>query len=132
MQLARACPEENGLVFVNMPPPIRVDLVGHLTRHSLAVALDRATSSIAGESQPVALLVDCRQMSGYDADARALFVSWNSSHRSRVRRVAILTSNPVWHMVIAAMAVASGQKMKAFTHPDAAGAWLQADGRRPA
>jgi hypothetical protein len=113
-------------------PPVGVDLVGHLTRDALAAALDRATSSIAQSSQPVALLVDCRQMTGYDVDARALFVSWNSSHRSRIRRVAILTANPVWHMLIAAMAVASGQKMKAFAGPDAAGAWLETEGRRPA
>ena len=112
--------------------PVQVDLVGHLTRHVLAVALDRATSSIAQASQPVVLLVDCRQMTGYDADARALFVSWNSSHRARIRRVAILTTNPVWHMVIAAMAVASGQKMKAFNGPDAAVAWLHEGKPRPA
>src|SRR5512141_1636248 len=109
--------------------PVRVDLAGHLTRHALATALDRATSSMAQASEPVPLIVDCRQMTGYDADARALFVSWNSSHRSRIRRVAVLTANPVWHMVIAAMAVASGQKMKAFAGPDAAESWLHAEGR---
>jgi hypothetical protein len=115
-----------------LAPPVQVDLVGHLARNALAVALDRATSSIAQAPGPIELLVDCRQMTGYDADARALFVSWNSSHRSRIRRVAVLTVNPVWHMVIAAMAVASGQKMKDFARPDAAVAWLHEGKHRPA
>jgi hypothetical protein len=56
-----------------------------------------------------------------------VFVSWNSGYRPRIRRVAVLTEKPLWHMVVAAMAVASGQKMKAFTTLDKANTWLDAD-----
>jgi hypothetical protein len=41
--------------------------------------------------------------------------------------VAVLTDKPLWRMVVAAMAVASGQKMKAFTALDKARSWLGAD-----
>jgi hypothetical protein len=72
----------------------------------------------------VALIVNCRTMTGYDADARALFVSWNARFRSRINRVAVLTEKILWHMVVGAMAVASGQRMKAFDSLEAADEWL--------
>ncbi len=49
---------------------------------------------------------------------------WNARFRPRINRVAVITEKILWHMVVAAMAVASGQTMKAFDSVDAAEAWL--------
>jgi hypothetical protein len=51
-------------------------------------------------------------------------MSWNARFRSRIDRVAVLTDNILWHMVVGAMAVASGQRMKAFDTLEAADTWL--------
>lgn len=63
-------------------------------------------------------------MTGYDAEARQLFVEWNARHRARVTAVAIVTHKILWHVVIAAMALASGQRMRAADTPQAARRWL--------
>ncbi len=105
-------------------PRLRVTLTGHLTRRALEQALQGATERLGEGSHPVALIVDCRTMTDYDADARALFVSWNARFRPRINRVAVITEKILWHMVVAAMAVASGQTMKAFDSVDAAETWL--------
>lgn len=94
-----------------------VELTGHLTEEQLAGALadvpDRAR----------AVVLDCREMTSYDFDARKAFVDWNSKHRERIRHVAIITENPLWPLVISAMALASKQNMKAFKTPQDARRW---------
>jgi hypothetical protein len=109
-------------------PRVHVTLTGHLTRDALEEALDGATRRLGQDFHQVALIVDCRTMTGYDADARALFASWNARFRSRINRVAVITEKVLWHMVVAAMAVASGQRMKAFDSMEAADAWLGKSG----
>jgi hypothetical protein len=105
-------------------PRVHVTLTGHLTREALEQALTAATERLGQDFHRVALIVDCRTMTSYDPDARALFMSWNARFRSCIDRVAVLTDNILWHMVVGAMAVASGQRMKAFDGLDAAEAWL--------
>ena len=97
-----------------------VPLVNHLTAAALRVALSPATQLLRAGSR-LLLLVDCVGMTGYDAEARAQFVSWNAAHRHRIDRVAIVTDNALWHMVIAAMSLASA----------AGDAAVQDLGRRP-
>ncbi len=109
-------------------PRVDVTLTGHLTREVLAQALDGATGRLGDGFHQVALIVDCRSMTGYDADARALFVSWNARFRSRIDRVAVITEKVLWHMVVAAMAIASSQRMKAFDRVEKAEAWLSGPG----
>jgi hypothetical protein len=105
-------------------PRVHVTLTGHLTRAALEQALDGATQRLGQDFHQVALIVDCRTMTGYDADARALFMDWNARFRSRICRAAVITDKMLWHMVVAAMAVASGQRMKAFDKVEAADEWL--------
>ncbi len=78
-----------------------------------------------GRSGPISLLIDCRQMSGYDVEARSAFVAWNKRWRSRLHRVAILTENRLWHVLVSAMALASGQEMRAFFGRSDAERWLR-------
>jgi hypothetical protein len=70
------------------------------------------------------VVVDCSAMESYDVDARAAFVDWNSRMRSRVAHLAVLTTKPMWHLVVSGMALASRQKMKAFVHRTDALAWF--------
>jgi hypothetical protein len=105
---------------------VQLRMMGHLTLSDL----QQATMSIDGDltktSTPVGLLVDCSQMSSYEADARMFFVQWSRSTRARVRRTAVVTDRPLWHMVVAGMAFASGQAMRAFGTRASALAWLDA------
>ncbi len=98
-----------------------VVLSGHLTRDQLADALARVSLRAPAR---VGLLVDCRTMTGYDAEARELFVEWNRTNRESVAGIAIVTDNRLWSMVIGAMSLASGQRMRAWSTVEDARAWL--------
>lgn len=106
-----------------LPKGVLITLHEHLTLAALEAELKRATSAIHSASDKVVLTVDCRTMHGYDGDARARFVQWNSQHRNRIRCVAVITHKALWHMVVGAMAIASGQKMKAFEHLEQVTPW---------
>lgn len=103
---------------------IEIKLDGHLTEpalyRTLADALPVDLSGGAG------LLFDCTAMTGYDLDARHAFVDWHVRERKRVVGVAIVTDKLLWHMVVSAMAFASGQNMKAFSSVSEAERWLRA------
>jgi len=103
---------------------VAVELVDHLTVPALRVALGPATQLLRAGPR-LLLLVDCLAMTGYDADARAQFVSWNAAHRPRIERVAIVTDNRLWHMVISAMGLAARQEMRPFTSTGRARVWLE-------
>ena len=71
-------------------------------------------------------MVDCSAMTGYDTEARVAFVDWARSNRKRLARIAIVTNNALWHMVISAMRLASSTEMKAFSDVGPARAWAEA------
>jgi hypothetical protein len=98
-----------------------VVLGGHLTRDDLASALARVS---VRTSERCGLVVDCRTMTGYDAEARAHFVEWNREHRKSIVGIAIVTDNRLWSMVIGAMSLASSQRMRAWSTVEDARAWL--------
>jgi hypothetical protein len=102
---------------------IAVALEGHLTAASLEAALSEATSRLRSGGS-ANLIVDCLKMNGYDPDARSVFVEWNKVSRGRVRRVAILTTNSLWRMVISVMGMASSAEMKPFASRSDAMAWF--------
>ena len=99
------------------------ELDGHLTRVQLERVLAQLADELAEGSAPV--LLDCTRMDGYDLDARHAFVDWNQRWREQVPRVAIVTANRLYHVVIGAMSLASGQAMKGFLTRDEALAWLR-------
>jgi hypothetical protein len=100
---------------------VRVELVGHLTAEKLKVALAKAEASPAAK---IALLVDCLTMTGYDGEARALFVGWHKGMQRRVTRTAIVLNQPFWRIVISAMSLASSAPMHAFDTYHDAEKWL--------
>lgn len=103
---------------------LSIRLVEHLTEASLSAALLPVTQRLEQSASKAGLVVDCLQMSGYDATARSLFVEWNRAHRDRLHAIGIVTRNLMWHVVISSMALASGQKMKAFGSVHDAEVWL--------
>ncbi|MCA9683728.1 MAG: STAS/SEC14 domain-containing protein [Myxococcales bacterium] len=105
--------------------PIHGVLRGHLTRAQLESVLTEIAEVLAKRPATSPVLLDCSAMTSYDLDARHAFVDWNKSWRSRVSQVAIVTSNRLYHVVIATMSLASGQNMRGFAELDAALAWLQ-------
>jgi hypothetical protein len=105
--------------------PVVGRLVGHLTRAQLEQILGEIAELLqVHELAPV--LLDCLEMGGYDLDARHAFVEWNKQWKPHVSRVAIVTRNRLYHVVIATMSLASGQAMKGFADHDDALAWARA------
>ncbi|MCA9605241.1 MAG: STAS/SEC14 domain-containing protein [Myxococcales bacterium] len=101
---------------------VRVTLIGHLTLEVLEAALREAEGKLGDRC---GLLVDCLEMTDYTAEARAAFVAWHRRHGPRIRRVAVVTPNPLYHMIVTAMSLASGTKMKAFSEATEGMGWLQ-------
>jgi hypothetical protein len=100
--------------------PLLVRLEGHLTRNALVAALPREVP--AGST----MIVDTTAMTSYDSNARTEFVDWNSRNKKTLSRVAVVTNKPLWRVIVAAMAVASGQNLKAFTNQAEAERWADA------
>lgn len=98
-------------------------LVGHLTSAALEETLTKVETEVA---LCAGMLVDCSKMTGYDADARAYFVAWHRRKAEGIEGVAVVTRKPLWRLVISAMALASGQRMKAFDDVKSADRWLGA------
>ncbi len=103
---------------------IDAQLHGHLTTEQLEAELGRVHRQLIGASRPRAVLLDCSAMTGYDLAARAVFVEWNRAHRDEISALAIVVVKPLWFAVIASMALASRQTMKAFRHREDARTWL--------
>jgi SpoIIAA-like len=102
-----------------------VSLRGHLTQERLQGALLEADRALDASSSSVRLIVDCREMSGYDTEARDFFVAWNTRMRARIAKLAVVTERKMWHLVVSGMALASGQRMKAFDDRASALIWLK-------
>ncbi len=101
---------------------VLTQLAGELTQPYLHVVLTQAKADITPNC---GMLVDCTAMTAYDGAARTYFVEWHRAHRERFRGVAIVTTKQLWHLVISAMAVASGQRMRAFHDRATAEAWIR-------
>lgn len=109
-------------------PQLTVTFRGHLTADVLRAELTRVEPTMQAERS--GLIVDARQMTGYDDAARDLFVDWNTRHRGRIARVAVVTDKLLWRVVISAMGLASRQEMKPFAaYSDAVG-WASAPDRQ--
>jgi hypothetical protein len=107
------------------PEVLEIQLRGHLTRHELDRSLARLTPQLEHVEGKAAVLIDCLEMADYDLDARHAFVEWNSQWRSRIRKVAIVTTNRLYHVVINGMALAAGQSMRGFAEYAPALAWAR-------
>jgi hypothetical protein len=105
-----------------MATVLRIALKGHLTRSSLRTALVTIEPNLMKEVR--CLVIDFRAITGYDADARSLFIEWNIRHKPRLKAVAVLTDNDFWPVLISAVALASRQRMQVFADESTALAWV--------
>lgn len=101
---------------------IVIELEGHLTRGQMSRTLALPEQQMR---DGCVLVVNALGMSGYDAAAREAFVAWNREHRDQVVGVAVITSKPMWRLVVSAMGLASSQSMKAFENADEALRWAR-------
>lgn len=101
------------------PEVLSVTFTGHLEVNWLKDTLESL------DVRPgMGLLIDCSQMTSYDREARTFFVDWHREHRKIIDAVAIVTDNMLYRMIIAAMAMASEQTMRAFDDVSTAQTWL--------
>jgi hypothetical protein len=49
---------------------------------------------------------------------------WSKAHHSEISAMAVVTESPTWRVVIKAMSLVGGRKMRAFDEPIRATAWL--------
>ncbi len=103
--------------------PVRAELTGHLSEAALNDALKRLDVTIDAQ-RDVNVIIDCMKMTGYDLAARHAFVDWHKRNRQRIHRVAILTPNRMWWVVVSTMSMTSGTPMKAFAEEKEATDWL--------
>lgn len=107
------------------PSLVEIALRGRLTARDLSAALEPAERALRERTDAIVMLVDCSAMTDYDTAAREAFVAWNKANRKRVAKLAVVTTKPLWHLVVSAMALASGQNMRAFSDRPSASAWLE-------
>jgi hypothetical protein len=107
-----------------MASALRLTLTGHLSSSRLGSALGMLEGDLGRENRP--LIVDFRQVTSYDPDARILFIDWNKRHRARLRAVAILSENSFWPVMVSAMALATKQRMRVFVDERSALDWVAA------
>jgi len=104
---------------------LQITLTGHLTKEQLEQAFDSIENDLESSISPRKLIVDCSTMTSYDMAARSTFVEWNKKWRRSIDRVAIVTENTLFHMVIRIMAKVTSQQMKYFTNLDSAVEWIE-------
>ncbi len=106
---------------------VEIGLSGFLTEEGLRRHLDQ----LRPKGTPRRLLVDCQQMRGCEPKAKELFVAWNRDHRHVVDRVAVVSSNFIYRMMVSVMALRAEQTMRAFSDRDSALRWLRPSQAQP-
>jgi hypothetical protein len=112
----KASPPAKGVVVLS--------LRGTLTVGTLTKALRDVEPGLRVGS-PIGVVVDALQMTGYEAAAREQFVSWHHQRRECISRVAVVTENRLWHMVVRAMSFAARVPMQPFRELGPAMAWAR-------
>lgn len=102
---------------------VSVRLLGTLSEHGVYESVQRAEETLdrLGRAR---LMIDCRRVEGYEGESRDRIVTWARSQRDRVDRVAIVTDNVLWQMVLRTSSLASRQSMRGFTDIEDAFDWL--------
>jgi hypothetical protein len=92
----------------------------------LLAPIDAALKS--NPSDPCTLLIDILGMQGYSPEARAAYVGWHRRSPSNLCGVAVVTTNRLWQMVIAAIGITV--PLRAFDGRERAEQWLRDLGAR--
>lgn len=92
---------------------VTLPLSGHLSRESLDAAIGQIEDQLS-MFDPCHLVVDALEMTGYTGEARQRFVDFAREHGDALGRISILTTKPLWRVVISAMSLASGKTMRPY------------------
>ncbi len=103
---------------------LHVALEGNLTAGALKTSLASIQKEIDQSSGPTNVIFDARQMTEYEISARTAFVDWHKRNKKKLRKIAIVTKNPLWRVVIHGMSLATGTNMKPFSDMSTAEAWF--------
>lgn len=74
------------------------------------------------------LLVDVRRVQHLEGAARDYFFRWSKERKSQVSALAVVTTKTRHKLLVTALAVVGGRRIRAFDEPMRATAWLSAAG----
>ena len=101
-------------------------IVGHLDKQVLSAALGPLDDKLATMgSEGAAVVFDISAMTSYDGEARTAYIQWQTLQRERLARIAVVTQRTLWHMVIAAIGLASKVSVKTFSTEAEARRWAE-------
>ena len=104
---------------------LRVTVSGHLTIAKMEELFAPVSRVLDETGQPHPLIMDVLDMSDYDVAAREWFIKkWSPQYRPRVSKMALITKKTSWRMLTAAVALTTGQRLKAFPSVADAQRWL--------
>lgn len=86
---------------------------GHLDRAAVQILMD-AFDRVAEAHAPVESFHDWDDVTGYDDDARQVYVEWSRSHPESVLTVHILVRNPLVALAIAVANMALGGYLRGY------------------
>jgi hypothetical protein len=89
----------------------------------------RTTLGAAAMSSPAAILVDVRDVAGYDYECTSRAQEWlHHAYRLGIQRIAFVASSNVVRTATLLAARSSNVALRAFEHEHAAERWLAGDG----
>lgn len=73
------------------------------------------------------IVLDTLSMSTYEMGAQQVFIDWVNENTDRIFKVAVVSSNPMWHVVAATIAPAVEVPFRLFFTLDDAQRWVKAN-----
>jgi len=101
---------------------VSVRLKDQVTLDNFQRDLATAATQLRTESGH-ALLFNILGMASYDPAIRDVYVTWYRAHKSRVRRVAVVTDKTMWRLIVATLGMATGGNTRAFERLEEAERW---------
>jgi hypothetical protein len=73
------------------------------------------------------IVVNTLGMSTYEMGAQQVFIDWVNENTDRIFKVAIVSSNPMWHVISSAIAPAVKVPLRIFYSLEDAQLWVKAN-----
>lgn len=73
------------------------------------------------------VVLNTLDMSTYEMGAQQVFIDWVNENTDRIFKVAVVSSNPVWHIVASTIAPAVGVPFRLFFTLEDAQSWVKAN-----
>lgn len=103
---------------------LSVVVEGYLSEEDLVKVLAPVDAQLSrSPTGAFGVVIDILKMTGYSPEARSAYIAWHQRFGSNVKGVAVVTTNRLWKMVIAAIGITIN--LRAFDSPDDAVRWAQ-------